>query len=371
MPCDVAFRDGYDPASEDRFIELYFYALRHFGPTAATVRLAGPNRGTKLLRMASGVRHLLRELAVYADWDTGGDCFPAEERLAEALAVGRDTVSGWVQDAQSTGWLKVDKPNPRERHGRGWNVNRYTLVLPADIREQAEAHAKARRLNQHAEVGVEQDEPGDPHGARRQSQHAEGGELDVAPEHVGTAPEHVGTTPRARRESTPEDVGKADTTLSVEPIKDPPKDLLNAREDVDNLEEEISRNLDLARLNIAEIHGGTGDDIEIEGHRVGMGIDVDRYKRRCQAGRVAPDIIAKAIVYLPAATGLEPPISLARWDADWSVYEQCVGLVYKELSTIGVTVKTMPYPSGDVVSVEKRKAEQRKQLEQIQREASP
>ena len=36
-------------------------------------------------------------------------------------------------------------------------------------------------------------------------------------------------------------------------------------------------------------------------------------------------------------------------------------------------VKTMPPPtsSGDVVSVEKRKADARKQLEQIQREASP
>ena len=236
---DVAFRDGYDPASGDRFTELYMYALRHFGPSAATVRLAGPKRGTKLLRTASGVRHLLRELAVYADWDTGGDCFPAEERLAEALAVGRDTVSGWVQDAQSTGWLKVDKPNPRDRHGRGWNVNRYTLVLPADIREQAEDHAKARRQSQYAQVAVEHDEPGDRQEARRQSRHAEGGESEVGSEDVGATGEHVGKTPRARRESTLEDVGTADTNPSEEPIKDPPKDLLNAWEDGESIGEVV------------------------------------------------------------------------------------------------------------------------------------
>ena len=54
--------------------------------------------------------------------------------------------------------------------------------------------------------------------------------------------------------------------------------------------------------------------------------------------------------------------------------DECVGLAYKgTTSTIGVPAKTMPGPtsSGDVVSVEKRKAELRKQLDQVQREASP
>lgn len=132
-----------------------------------------------------------------------------------------------------------------------------------------------------------------------------------------------------------------------------------------------------ARLNIVTIHGGTEGAIEIEGHLVGVGIDINRYRKFCEAGRHPPDIIAEAIAYLPTVTELEPPISLARWEADsdgWSVYEQCVGLAYKNQgASISVHVKTMPSPtsSGDVVRVEKGRADAQKQLEQIQREASP
>ena len=140
----MAFRDGYDPAT-DRFVDLYIYALRHFGPTADSIRNTGTNRGKKLGKRASGVRHLLRELTVFADWDTGADCFPTEERLSNALAARRATVSVWIQDAKHLGWLRVLEADRLKARGRAWKVNRYMLVIPAGIQEQAEADALARR----------------------------------------------------------------------------------------------------------------------------------------------------------------------------------------------------------------------------------
>ena len=112
------------------------------------------------------------------------------------------------------------------------------------------------------------------------------------------------------------------------------------------------------------------------GHQVGMGIDINRYRRRCRAGGVEPEIIAAAIAYLPIVTGLAPPLSLAPWDRNPAIYEQCVGRAYHDQEatpTNDVTIKTVPSPtsSGDVVGVEKQRAEQRKQLEQLRREASP
>ncbi len=106
-----------------------------------------------------------------------------------------------------------------------------------------------------------------------------------------------------------------------------------AREDDKDLELEIRKHIPKARENIVTIHGGTEEPVTIEGHKVGVGIEVDVYKRLCRDGHDPPAIIAAAIAYLPTVSDLEPPVSLARWGAEEDgrpIYEQCVGRAYKE-----------------------------------------
>ncbi len=107
-----------------------------------------------------------------------------------------------------------------------------------------------------------------------------------------------------------------------------------AREDDDDLELEIQKHIPKARENIVTIHGGTEEPVTIEGHEVGVGIEVDVYKRLCREGHDPPEIIAAAIAYIPIVSELEPPVSLARWGAENGrpIYEQCVGRAYKEAS---------------------------------------
>ncbi len=107
-----------------------------------------------------------------------------------------------------------------------------------------------------------------------------------------------------------------------------------AREDDDNLEREIKKHRPKAKLNIIAIHGGTEKPVTIEGHRVGVGIEIDVYKRLCRDGHDPPEIIAAAIAYIPVVSDLQPPVSLARWGAEDGrpIYEQCVGRAYKEAS---------------------------------------
>ena len=368
----MAFRDGYDPAT-DRFVDLYIYALRNFGPTADSIRNTGTNRGKKLGKRASRVRHLLRELAVYADWDTLGDCFPSEERLSDALAAGRGTVSGWIQDAKSVGWLEVVEGTARKGGGRGWNANRYQLVLPADIREQAEVDARARRESLHPQMGLDKGRSVNREAARRESLQAQGKESIPDSEDVGFTGEDVGKALRGCRESTDEDVGKADTNPSEEPINHPPKELIKKREDVESgLESQIRSNLPRARLNIIAIHGGTEGDVRIGEYDVGLGIEVNAYKKFCRASQDPPDIIASAIAFLPEVTGLEPPISLARWGAEKDgpgIYEQCVSRAYgstrgKNPESVQVEVNSMPRMAG-ADALADRRALLRAQVEQL------
>ncbi len=107
-----------------------------------------------------------------------------------------------------------------------------------------------------------------------------------------------------------------------------------AREDDENedLEKEIRKHQPRAKHNIIAIHGGTEADVEIEGHQVGLGIEIDAYKRLCRARRDPPEIIAAAIAHIPTVSDLPPPVSLARWGAKdgMPIYEQCVGRAYKE-----------------------------------------
>ena len=102
-------------------------------------------------------------------------------------------------------------------------------------------------------------------------------------------------------------------------------------EDVDDLKKQIAKSLPAARRNIVAIHGGSRDDVEIEGHRVGVGIEIKAYRKLCETRSDPPHIIAAAIAHIPAVSELEPPVSLARWTAKDGnpIYEQCVGLAYK------------------------------------------
>ena len=102
------------------------------------------------------------------------------------------------------------------------------------------------------------------------------------------------------------------------------------REDVDTIEQEIRDHLPTARANIIGIHGSERA-VWIGGHKVGVGIEIDAFRRLCRERRDPPEIIAAAIAHLPAVSGLEPPVSLARWSAEDGnpIYEQCVGLAYK------------------------------------------
>lgn len=100
-------------------------------------------------RQAAHVRHLLRELAVYADWRTG-ECFPSQELLGERLHLTRPTVSLLLTAADESGWLeKLTSPAP-ERSGRGWRRNRYRLRIPP----AAEA-ALAERCRESERAGAE------------------------------------------------------------------------------------------------------------------------------------------------------------------------------------------------------------------------
>ena len=107
-----------------------------------------------------------------------------------------------------------------------------------------------------------------------------------------------------------------------------------AREDDSEIEREIKKHLLDARTNIVAIHGGTEETVTIEGHEVGVGLEIDVYKRLCREGRDPPDIIAAAIAHIPTVSDLQPPVSLARWGAKdgMPIYEQCVGMAYKEVS---------------------------------------
>lgn len=150
----------------------------------------------------------------------------------------------------------------------------------------------------------------------------------------------------------------------------PPPD--RSREDGEALEVGVREALPLARANIVSIHGGVADVvIEVDGknYPVGMGLEIEAFKRLCRAGHEPPDIIARAIAFLPEVTGLEPPITLARWGAEKdgpSVYEQCVGRAYHANAPTDdvATVKRIPAHDRDA-KTEARKAELRAQVEQL------
>jgi hypothetical protein len=289
---------------------------------------------------------VLLVLSTYGD-QRGADIFPSTKELARATGMSRRRVEGHLRDAESEHWIRRASVGK----GQGWRRMRYELVMP--------------------KVGTEcpHDDPERGDGASQPLRR------DVGTERPDRPPQRADVEDE-RGDDSDVNVGTERPITSVGPLHPTSPTTSPAREDEENLKQEIEHHQATARINIVTIHGGTEGAVEIEGHFIGVGIDITRYRKFCEEGAHPPDIIAAAIAYLPVVTGLEPPISLARWEGEsdgWSVYEQCVGLAHKGTApTIDVIVKTMSSPlSGDVVSVEKGKAEQRKQLEQVQREASP
>ena len=211
----MALRDCYEPA--DHFPDRFLYALRHHGPTPTSVRLAGPNRGKKLGRKATHVRHLLRELAVFADWEDG-TCWPLEETLMRGLGVGNiATVSRTVSDAKAMGWLVVQKRPPTKRSGRDWARNVYRLVIPDDVSEQLAEDARVKSA--HPETSGQGGSGPDPSDGDVKTPRAQT-DGDVV------FPRGDGVFPRGDGESTVGDVSirhvEPSRELPIEPSIEPP-----------------------------------------------------------------------------------------------------------------------------------------------------
>lgn len=127
----------YDP--DARFIDRFRFALRYFGPVRETeyvLLVEGPDGQVreekgKLGRKATHVRHLLRELADHADWDSGDHCFPGFTRLARHLAVSRQTVGDTARIACGTGWLTRRKP--KKEGGGARRTYEFTLHIPPEV----------------------------------------------------------------------------------------------------------------------------------------------------------------------------------------------------------------------------------------------
>ncbi len=142
----------------------------------------------------------------------------------------------------------------------------------------------------------------------------------------------TGRNKKALLARAPDSDSDSNTTKKTSSPPYPPSPREAAREDDDDIEREIKKHQPTAKLNIIAIHGGTEKAVTIEGYEVGVGVEIDVYKRLCRASHDPPEIIAAAIAYIPIVSDLEPPVSLARWGADDGrpIYEQCVGRAYKE-----------------------------------------
>ena len=138
----------------------------------------------------------------------------------------------------------------------------------------------------------------------------------------------------------------------------------------------MSTHLPTARANLLGIRGGEEEPIEIAGHMVGLGVEVNVFKRICAAGVDPPEIVAAAIAHIPhCVTNAEAPFSLAIWN-DGETYERCIAAAYKAATSPAPKVKAKRVPraraTGSVVGTEQRKDELRKQVEEGKRqEARP
>jgi len=141
------------------------------------------------------------------------------------------------------------------------------------------------------------------------------------------------------------------------------------REVGESIEAEVGRHRATARANIVAIHGSE-QPVEIHGHLVGVGIELERYKRVCAAGFDPPEIVAQAIAHVPQVTGLERPVSLALWESDGGgltdVYQRCVTAVHTSAPPIEVGAKAKGIPVPRDLSDAQREAHRK--LEEARRQ---
>lgn len=123
---------------------------------------------------------------------------------------------------------------------------------------------------------------------------------------------------------------------------------------------EARRWFDTARANIVDVHG-SGEVVQIHDQPVGVGIEILRYMRICELGVDPPEIVAKAIAYLPVVTELPRPLSLALWENGEAgtltdVYQRCVHEALKATptSTLLVSAKSIPPATPDVIDRQKQ-----------------
>ena len=135
----------------------------------------------------------------------------------------------------------------------------------------------------------------------------------------------------------------------------------------------------MAKVNLRVIRGTTDDrDVQIEAggetHRVGMGIEINRYRRLAASLPEGPEVVARAIRHLPDVCELTPPISLARWLADDGapILEQCIHRALDEMPAeappVEVKVKSLPpATAGSTEDFERKRQEARRKVEAMKR----
>ena len=131
----------------------------------------------------------------------------------------------------------------------------------------------------------------------------------------------------------------------------------------------VDRWLELARENIAWLHGDSFDAVSINGHEVGIGIDLLRFRKLARALPEGSEIVARAIRFLPEVTTLERPISLARWveaDDGHEVLAQCLHRALESTPSsplpTEVDMESVPHGTASPAAVEAERIRQRRAI---------
>jgi hypothetical protein len=88
--------------------------------------------------LSPGARSLWRDLASRVD--VGGECYPSNETIANALCIGANAVRKLRRELEAFGALVLE----REAHGRG-HLNTYRLVLAAVANTDPQGSVSSRR----------------------------------------------------------------------------------------------------------------------------------------------------------------------------------------------------------------------------------
>ncbi len=308
--------------------------------------------------------------------------------LNELQPARRELVSGgWIEVEGRTHWLRnglMFEPNLSlananhrasvERYLRGLPklsiVNRfasyYDLALPFPDLVASDPPGHGISMGSEGDLdGISMGSPGDENAdvdnrlRAAKSADPRVDEEEKPSNHTGVLWDLDGISMGSRSPSpSPSPKGNPKGQLQHPPLPPTPPSEVNGGGDADaTTDDEVHRWLPTARANIALIHGGTEADVEINGHRVGMGIDVERYLRLAEKLPEGAEVVARAIAHLPGVTTLAPPISLARWieaDDGHEVLAQCLHRAAEEAprgpAPIRADVKSVPHgtsPAGE------------------------